>query len=143
MIDYKAIADGDPNDGDDEAYLAALRDETIADGASENHKTYIKIAHEVNFLTATVLEKVVKAAVASGDLPEWVDKALAGDSGIDINNSQTVDALTGLAAAPGSPLTQDMATAIVASGVKITPRHPGVQLMHVHKARHLRSIGAV
>lgn len=138
MIDYKAIADGDPG-GDLEAAFAAMAAETVTVQIPGKRQTYISIADEVGFAEAAALSGTVEAEVTAKQLPKWVDVALEQD-GIDVTNPQVKPILDGMV---NDLLTQAMVDAIIATGSEDRPKYPGLRIGYLADARRKRERGEI
>lgn len=131
MVDYKAIADGDPGGDLDSAYTTMAAETVIT--TPEKLMTYRSIANEVGFAASAELEAGVLND--SNGMPSWLHADLAA-RGIDVNNPD-VGALIGvLVSAP-------TATAILAAGQVPVAVYTGLKVGHLQNARQQRAAGEI
>jgi len=93
-------------------------------------KTYTDFGNQAGAVAASQLQIRVQATQAP-----WVNDALS-NNGIDINNPQVAGLVNSMIDAN---FTQDMADAILATGVVTTKTFPSLQLGHLQNAREQRA----
>jgi len=142
MVDYKLLADNDPG-GDLQIAFEAMKAETVTQ-AQGRKLTYLQIANEVDFATATALQKRISALVVAGTFPEWLDASLKAE-GVNINDPQihgeqgALNALVG----DGAEFSQVQADAIAALKNVTTLKYSGLKLGHLETARAMRLKGDI
>ena len=128
MVDYKLIADNDP-DGNLEVAFGTMSIETI-NTAPEVMVTYRRISASVGLQESIDLE----AAVIT-HMPDWINNNLAFD-GININDPRAGDVLISL-------IGEVSANKIIEMGVVKVLKYNGLKIGHLANARRKRLEGKI
>jgi len=138
MIDYTAIANGDPG-GDLTTAFSVMKAETIT-VAADKMCNYISVAREVGFAVAAALESRVNELISAGAFPSWLKAALEND-GININDPQVAGLVASLV--DGSTFTQTQADAILAMSQVLSDKYPNLKEGYLQDARRKRAGGLI
>lgn len=136
MVDYKAIADGDPG-GDLQAAFDSMRAEMVT--APYMVRVNYTDLLAIDIPLTTKLSNLIASEVSLGNIPEVVHIRL-NDGGLDINNPGTQAMLAGYVVA--SELTQAEMNTITALGE--IKKYPDLVIPQIlQNARDARSSGAI
>lgn len=128
MVDYTAIADGDPGGALEEAY-ATMTAATITQSRGPHPVTDIRVAGEIGLTAAEEFFAAVEAAIPAR-VVGWFHSV-----GVDINHPDTVATLNAI-----NPPHKD---AVLAMGNETVPEYPGLTIEHLKKARAKRAAGEI
>ena len=129
--DYTKIADNDPT-GDLQVALDAMKLLT-EDVTPETHLiNYRQVAKGLTMAKSKTLQEAI---VATANIPDWVDVAMAGGDGININAPEVPSALTAMG------LTEELKAEILALGVSTKLMFPDLRLGELQTARAKRLAG--
>ena len=129
--DYTKIADNDPTGDLQVAFDAMLL--LTEDVTPETHLiNYRLVAKDLTMAKSKTLQEAV---VATAAIPDWVDTAMAGGDGININAPEVPNALTAMG------LTAELKAEILALGVSTNLMFPSLKLGELQTARDKRTRG--
>lgn len=128
MVDYTAIADGDPG-GDLEAAYATMLAETITQSRGQHPVTDLRVAGEIGLAAAEEFFTSIEAVVSSRVIG-WFRT-----TGVDINHPDTIATLNAI-----NPPHKD---AVLAMGNETVSKYPGLTIEHLKKARTKRAAGEI
>jgi len=132
-IDYKAIADNDPTGDLQVAFDAMVL--LTQDVTPEIHLlNYRLVAKDLTMAKSKTLQEAV---IATAAIPAWVDDAMAGGDGININAAEVPNALIAMG------LSAELRAEILALGVITSPMFSNLKIGHLKMASEKRLAGEV
>lgn len=143
MVDYKAIADGDPDQThvSDLATAYQTMKAEMVNTTPLKRMSYRAVANECGYDCANKLSKALNSAIGAGSMPKFIE-AIMNNEGLDVNDVQVVAQLDALVASPIDYDQTDM-DKLIATGVVSVPKYTNLRMGHLQNAREKRLAGKI